>query len=158
MHQRQYGPPQQAQHSLQPLKTHSSYQCMILGMKRRISQEFHISKSSKNKSKSKPDASKTDNKSSKNSSMKQKNNSGSTQGNTSAPKETTSDLLTKLSEDGKLMPQECQCQLNNNLCLFFSNSGHIAKDCSKASAAKACAAKAEQDKSASTSGSEPKKD
>ena len=79
------------------------------------------------------------------------------QGNTSTPKEMTSNLSTKLSKDGKLMPQEHQCQLNNNLCLFCGNSGHVAKDFSKASAAKACTAKAEQDKSTS-SGSELKKD
>ena len=114
--------------------------------------------SSRNKSESKSDASKSGNKYSKNSSLKQKNNSGSTQGNTSAPKETNSDLSSKIRKDGKLMPQEHQYQLNNNLCLFCGNSRHVAKDCSKASTAKACAAKAEQDKSASTSGLEPKKD
>jgi len=90
--------------------------------------------------------------------MKQKNDSSSAQGNASTPKEMNSDLLTKLGKDGKLMPQEHQCQLNNNLCLFCGNFGHVAKDCSKASTAKACTAKAEQDKSVSTFSSEPKKD
>jgi len=88
--------------------------------------------------------------------MKQKNNSSSTQGNTSMPKEMTSNLSTKLGKDGKLMPQEHQCRLDNNLCLFCGNSGHISKDCSKASAAKTHAANAEQDKSTLTSSLEPK--
>jgi len=123
-----------------------------------VSWESHISKSSRNKSEPKHDTSKSDNKSSKNSLMKQKNNSGSAQSNTSAPKEPISDLSTILSKDGKLTLQEHQCQLNNNLCLFCGNSGHVAKDCSKASAAKACTAKAEQDKAASNYSSEPKKD
>jgi len=61
----------------------------------------------------------------------------------------------KLGKDGKLMPQERQCQLDNNLCLFCGNPGHVAKDCSKASVAKAHAAKAEQEKSVSTSCSNP---
>src|SRR5882724_4584980 len=34
-YQRQYGPPQQADHPCRTLKTHPSYQCTILGMKRR---------------------------------------------------------------------------------------------------------------------------
>jgi len=123
-----------------------------------VSWEFHISESSRNKSEHKHDTSKSDNKSNKNSLTEQKNNSGSAQDSTSAPKEPTSDLSSKLINDSKLMPQEHQCQLDNNLCLFCGNPGHIAKDGSKASAAKAHAAKAEQDKSVLTSGSELKKD
>src|SRR5882724_6142549 len=115
-----------------------------------------FSKSSRNNSELKTNVSKSENKSGKSSLSKQKNNSGSTQGNTSKPKETTSDLAPKLSKDGKLTPQEHQYQLNNNLCLFCGISGHVAKDCSKASIAKAHAAKAEQD-SMSTSSSEPNK-
>jgi len=52
-------------------------------------------------------------------------------------------LSSKLSKDGKMMPQEHQCQLNNNICLSCGISGHISKDCSKASIAKSHAAKAE---------------
>src|SRR5882724_12455317 len=60
-----------------------------------------------------------------------KNNSGSMQnkGSTSEQKGPTSDALPKLSKDGKLTPQECQCHMDNKLCLFCSTAGHIAKDC-----------------------------
>src|SRR5882724_10380614 len=122
-----------------------------------VSGETRTAESSRNKSKPKSDQSKSDNKSGKGSSSKQKN-SGSTQGTTSETKEPASNLSLKLDKDGKLMPQECQRRLDNNLCLFCGNPRHIAKDCSKASVAKARAAKAEQEKSVSTSGSEPKKD
>jgi len=80
---------------------------------------------SEKKSKSKSNMSKSDNKSGKNYSLKQKTNSGSTQGTTATPKETTSDISSKLGKDGKLMPQGHQCQLNNNLFLFCGNSGHV---------------------------------
>ena len=122
-----------------------------------VSRETHTSESSKTKSEPKSDQPKSDNKSGKGSSSKQMN-SGSTQGTTSETKEPASNLSLKLGKDGKLMPQERQCQLDNNLCLFCGNSGHVAKDCSKASVAKARAAKAEQEKSTSTSSSEPRKD
>src|SRR5882724_8488354 len=68
---------------------------------------------------------------------KQENNSGSTQGKTSESKEPNPNLSLKLSKDSKLMPQECQLWLNNNLCLFCGIPGHIAKGSSKASVAKA---------------------
>jgi len=123
-----------------------------------VSRETHTSESSGNKSESKSDTSKSDNKSGKNSMSKQKNSSGSIQGNTSETKGPTSNLVSKLGKDGKLMPQECQCQLDNNLCLFCGISGQVAQDFSKAAVAKAHTAKAEQDKSALTSSSEPKKD
>jgi len=76
----------------------------------------------------------------------------------SKQKEPASDYSSKLGKDGKLTSQEHQRRLDNNLCLFCGTSGHVTKDCSKPSsaAAKAHAAKAEQD-SVSTSGSDPKK-
>lgn len=71
----------------------------------------------------------------------QKNNSNS--GN-----KKTSDLADKLGKDGKLTKEERQRRFDNNLCMFCGRSGHIAKECSKASssAAKARAAKAEEPK------------
>jgi len=45
-----------------------------------------------------------------------------------------------LSKDGKLNPQECQCQFNNKLCLVCGQSGHIATAFLKAT--KACTSKA----------------
>src|SRR6266481_2855838 len=41
------------------------------------------------------------------------------------------DLTGKLGKDGKLTPAEQQCRMENNLCLFCGNTGHLAKDCSK---------------------------
>ena len=71
-------------------------------------------------------------------------------GNTpSSSMQKKSPLADKLEKDGKLMPEECQHCLDNNLCLFCSKSGHIAKECPKSSStiskAKAQAAKASEE-------------
>ena len=52
------------------------------------------------------------------------------------------DLTGKLGKDGKLTPQECQCCMDNSLCLFCGKMGHITKECPKSTAiaAQACAA------------------
>ena len=44
------------------------------------------------------------------------------------------DLVGKLGKDGKLTPQECQCCMDNSLCLFCGKTGHIAKECPKSTA------------------------
>ena len=49
----------------------------------------------------------------------------------------TSDLSSKLGKDGKLTQQERQRRFEQNLCMFCGKSGHVAKDCHKATAAKA---------------------
>ena len=41
------------------------------------------------------------------------------------------DLTRKLGKDGKLTPLEHQCHMDNSLCLFCGNTGHIAKECLK---------------------------
>ena len=41
------------------------------------------------------------------------------------------DLTGKLGKDGKLTPQECQCHMDNSLCLFCRKTGHITKECPK---------------------------
>ena len=41
------------------------------------------------------------------------------------------DLTRKLGKDGKLTPQECQCRMDNSLCLFCGKTRHIAKECPK---------------------------
>ena len=133
-----------------------------------VSHETHASgtsgtsRTSGNKSEQKSDSSKSDSTSG-NSFLQSKQKDGKS--GTSISKDSPSELdepaseySSKLGKDGKLTPQEHQCHLDNNLCLFCGTSGHVTKDCSKPSsaAAKACAAKAEQD-STSTSGSDPKK-
>jgi len=74
-------------------------------------------------------------------------------------KSTTPNLSSKLRKDGKLTPQECQCHLDNMLCLFCGTAWHITKDCQKSSSAstKAQVSKSDQDKSMS-SGTDSKKD
>ena len=79
---------------------------------------------------------------------KQKNNNNSSSGSSNKgkslePKKTsTPDLSSKLGKDGKLTPQERQCHLNKNLCLFCGAPDHRAADCNKAmAAAKARASK-----------------
>ena len=76
------------------------------------------SRSSGNKSKQKSDCTRSDSRSSNGSShMQNNNNSGSTQsnGSTSGLKEPTPNLSSKIGTDGKLIPQEHQCCLNNKL-------------------------------------------
>ena len=41
------------------------------------------------------------------------------------------DLTGKLGKDGKLTLQECQCHMDNSLCLFCRKPGHIVKECLK---------------------------
>ena len=73
-----------------------------------------------------------------NSSGKSSKGSGQFQKKTPA----LSDLSSKLGKDGKLTNEERCCHFENNLCMFCGQSGHIAKDCPRASsrAAKARAA------------------
>ena len=44
------------------------------------------------------------------------------------------DLTRKLGKDGKLTLQECQCHMDNSLCLFCGKTRHIAKEFPKSSA------------------------
>ena len=98
---------------------------------------------------------------------KQNNNNSSSgslnKGKSSEPKKTlTPNLSLKLGKDGKLTPQERQCRLDKNLCLFCSAPNHRAANCNKAAAAaKACASKTTPATTESTSKhccSEAKKD
>ena len=52
------------------------------------------------------------------------------------------DLTRKLGKDGKLTLQECQCCMDNSLCLFCGKTGHVAKECPKLTAVttRACTA------------------
>jgi len=121
------------------------------------------SRSSVNKSDPKSDPTKYLSQSGNGSLQSKKNNknSSSTQskGSTSEQKEPTPNLLLKLRKDGKLMPQEHQCCLDNKLCLFCGTSGHIAKDYPKSSSdsSKSQAAKTDQE-SSMPSGLDSKKD
>ena len=45
----------------------------------------------------------------------------------------TPNLSLKLGEDGKLTKEERQHHFDNNLCMFCGKSGHMARDCHKAS-------------------------
>ena len=63
--------------------------------------------------------------------------STSSKGSASESKKSNPDLSSKLRKDGKLTPQERQCRLNKNLCLFCGASGHMAKDCPKSTSAAA---------------------
>ena len=67
--------------------------------------------------------------------------------NTSGTPKPPSDLAFKLGANGRLTQQEKQRRMDQNLCLFCGKPGHMAKDCNKAAAAKACAASATQDSS-----------
>ena len=67
--------------------------------------------------------------------------------NTSGTPKPPPDLASKLGADGRLTQQERQCRMDQNLCLFCSKPGHMAKDCNKAAAAKARTASATQDSS-----------
>jgi hypothetical protein len=64
------------------------------------------------------------------------------------PQQKKLDLLEKLGKDGKLLPQECQHRLNNDLCLLCGKGGHVMRDCPKS--AKAQAAKASETKTSDT--------
>ena len=106
----------------------------------------NASGTSRNKSENKSNNSKTEKgKGSSKSKQKDSNSSSrstSSKGSTSESKKSNPDLSSKLGKDGKLTPQERQCCLDKNLCLFCGVSGHMAKDCPKSTsaAAKACAA------------------
>jgi hypothetical protein len=39
------------------------------------------------------------------------------------------DLSSKLDSSGKLTQQECQCQMDNNLCLFCGKGSHKVSEC-----------------------------
>jgi len=52
-------------------------------------------------------------------------------------------LANKLGKNGKLTRDERECHIKEGLCLYCSKSGHVAQDCLKALAAKACAASVE---------------
>ena len=103
-----------------------------------ISRE-NASGTSRNKSENKSDNSKTKKgKGSSKSKQKDLNSSSSStssKGSTSESKKSNPDLSSKLRKDGKLTPQERQCCLDKNLCLFCGASGHIAKDCPKSTSA-----------------------
>ena len=85
-----------------------------------------------------------------------RNTPAPTTSNTPKPSST---LALKLGKDGRLTQEERQRRMDNNLCLFCSKPGHIAKECLKATsaAAKACAATAEKALDNSSSAKEPKK-
>ena len=53
------------------------------------------------------------------------------------PKNSISD---KLGKNGKLVGEEWECHLKEDLCLYCSEKGHIATDCPKSKAAEAQAA------------------
>ena len=68
------------------------------------------------------------------------------------------DLSSKLGKDGKLTQAERQRRFEQNLCLFCGKTGHIAKECSKATsaAAKAHSASATDKNSDAKSSTESK--
>ena len=106
----------------------------------------NASGTSGNKSENKSDNSKTEKgKGSSKSRQKDSNSSSgstSSKGSSSESKKSNPDLSSKLGKDSKLTPQERQCRLDKNLCLFCGASGHMDKDCPKSTstAAKARAA------------------
>jgi hypothetical protein len=58
--------------------------------------------------------------------QKQQNSGKQQQASGSALK---NDLSSKLDLSGKLTQQECQCQMDNNLCLFCGKGGHKVSEC-----------------------------
>ena len=82
----------------------------------------NASSTSRNKLENKSDNSKTKKvKGSSKSKQKDSNLSSSlnsSKGSTSESKKSNPDLSSKLGKDGKLTPQERQCRLDKNLCLF----------------------------------------
>jgi len=57
-------------------------------------------------------------------------------------------LVNKLGKNGKLTRDEWECCIKEGLCLYCGKSGHVAQDCLKALAAKACAVSVESKDSA----------
>ena len=112
----------------------------------------------------KSDSSKTDTKSKGSSQSWQKGTPSSSQskGSSSEPRKFIPDLTSKLGKDRKLTPQERQCCMDKNLCIFCGAPGHVVKDCPKSTsvASKACAIKTTQESASSSkpSGADPKKD
>src|SRR6266481_694876 len=112
----------------------------------------------------KSDSSKMDTKSKGSLQSQQKNPPSSSQskGSSSEPRKFIPDLTSKLGKDGNLMPQEFQCRMDKNLCLFCGTPGHIAKECPKSMsvASKAHAIKTTQESASMSkpSGADPKKD
>ena len=97
---------------------------------------------------------------------KNKNNNGgkSNSGNANTGSSNTNqkkpnpNLSSKLGKDGKLTQAERQSHFEQNLCLFCGKTGHIAKECSKATstAAKAHSTSATDKSSDTKSGMESK--
>jgi hypothetical protein len=58
--------------------------------------------------------------------QKQQNSGKQQQASRSTPK---NDLSSKLDSSGKLTQQDCQCQMNNNLCLFCGKGSHKVSKC-----------------------------
>jgi hypothetical protein len=50
-------------------------------------------------------------------------------------------LSDKLGKDGKLKGDEWECCIKEELCLYCGKPGHVAADCNKVAAAKACSSK-----------------
>ena len=59
------------------------------------------------------------------------NNSGSNNTANNSAK-TSTDTTIKLGKDGKLLPEECLCRINQGLCLLCGQKGHLVKECPKA--------------------------
>jgi hypothetical protein len=53
------------------------------------------------------------------------------------------DLSDKLGKDRKFKGNEWEHRIKEGLCLYCGKPGHVAADCNKAAAAKACASKVE---------------
>src|SRR6266481_1669808 len=118
-----------------------------------VSRETNTATTSTHKSE-KSDSSKTDAKSKGSLHSRQKNLPGSSQskGSMSKPRKFIPDLTSKLGKDGKLTPQERQCHMDKNICLFCGAPGHVAKGCPKSMsvASKAHAVKTTQESASSS--------
>jgi len=62
-------------------------------------------------------------------------------------------LANKLGKNGKLTGDERERRIKEGLCLYGGKSGHVAQDCPKAQAAKACAVSVESKDSADSKNS-----
>ena len=114
-------------------------------------EEFHLE--SKNSGTSGNLNKKDSNKSSNNSNTTSKphNNPSSNNGSNSTLSKSTSkgsfkdkpksNIADKLGQNGKLTRDECDHHMKEELCLYCGEKGHVAHDCPKSAAAKACAAK-----------------